>query len=131
MKPTMAPHPLGATLGPAAIEPRRKEPLLVAEIIRLLERHRVPWNQAVREAAGLMAQTVEEAEGWWAFEMAEDDDLTSTERIEQKRSESLHGLHLCTCQTITRGHRVPNPDCPMHVGDGTENVGYYPNRTGR
>lgn len=83
-----APHPLGAVLGPAAIKPRREEPLLVAEIIRLLERHGVPWEQAVHEAAGLMAQTVEEAEGWWAFEMADVESPSDAEMIATKRAES-------------------------------------------
>jgi hypothetical protein len=83
-----APSPFGGQYGPAAIRPRREDPLLAGELVRLLERHGVGWDQAVRESAGLMCQTVEETEGWWAFETCDGDSPVDAEMITKKRQDS-------------------------------------------
>lgn len=53
-----------------------------------MEKRGVPWKQAIADTAGLMAQTVEEVEGWWAFHASPDGDLTDDEMIAKKRSEA-------------------------------------------
>lgn len=84
----IAPHPFGGQLGPAAIGPRREDPLLAGELVRYLEtRCGVRWDKAVRDVAGIMAQTVEETEGWWAFETCSADDPSDSELIAAKRAE--------------------------------------------
>ena len=79
-------HPLGATLGPAAIAPRRNaDPLVLAEIVRLLEGHGVNWSQAVREVAGLFAVSIEYVEEWWAFDACDHGSPSEAEMIAEKR----------------------------------------------
>lgn len=83
-----APHPLGATLGPRGIDDRRKtDPLLVAEFVRLLERHGVLWTQAVREVAGLTGWSTAHIEEWWCFDTCHADSPTDAEMIRLKREE--------------------------------------------
>lgn len=81
-----APHPFGGQLGPAGIKERRQAPLLAGEIVRLLQLHGVPWAQAIQETAGLMAQTIEETESWWCFEICHTGSPTEAEMIAAMRA---------------------------------------------
>lgn len=83
----IAPHPFGGRYGPAGIRDCRENPTMAGQLVRLLEtRYGVAWDEAVRVAAGLCAQTIEETEGWWAFETGNADSPTDAEMIAAKRA---------------------------------------------